>query len=132
MREGLAIMMRGLGIDLLKTGRIVRELAQGEWQSGEGIFTPGEVAFCRAGSDPARRFAACFAAKEATLKALGVEVNDLAMFLEVEVKAGSRSGFEIELRDRLKKAADRSGVQRVHLSMACDSFRTGAIIILEA
>jgi phosphopantetheinyl transferase (holo-ACP synthase) len=33
----------GLGIDLLETSRVERELSRDEWQPGDGIFTPEEI-----------------------------------------------------------------------------------------
>lgn len=125
-------MILGLGVDVLETGRVQRELEQDQWQPGAGIFTAGEIRHCSGSREPARRYAACFAAKEAVLKALGIEIRDLAMFREVEVKAGLGRGYEIVLHDRLKEEAEQLRVQKIKLSMACSSHQTGAVVILEA
>ncbi len=76
----------------------------------QGIFTPGEIRFCSAALNPVHQYAACFAAKEAAMKALGVQANDLALFREVEVGHGSGQGYDLILRDRLKVASERLGV----------------------
>ena len=61
-------MIVGLGIDLLENNRVERELARGDWLLNEGIFTREEIKDCSGSRKPALRYAACFAAKEATLK----------------------------------------------------------------
>ena len=124
-------MILGLGSDYLETSRVERELMRGEWLAEDGIFTPEEIGQCSSAGQPARRFAACFAAKEAALKALGIKVSDLAMFLEVELAPVSSGGFEIVLRNRLESEAKRLGVRHIHLSIADDGVRAGAIVILE-
>ncbi len=124
-------MILGLGIDFLETSRVERELARGEWLEQDGVFTPGEILDCSAARRPARRYAACFAAKEATLKALGIRVTDLALFREVEVGAGAGGGHRISLRDRLKAESERMGVRRISLAIAQAAGRTGATVILE-
>lgn len=124
-------MILGLGTDCLETSRVERELMRGEWVAADGIFTPEEIRHCSSAGQPARRFAACFAAKEAALKALGVKVSDLAMFQEVELAPALNGGFEIVLRNRLESEAGRLGVRRIHLSIAVDGGRAGAIVIVE-
>ena len=78
-------MILGIGTDLIEHVRVQRELAKSPWADNHGIFTAQEIARCRGSSRLVARYAACFAAKEATLKALGVGVSDLAMFREVEI-----------------------------------------------
>ena len=124
-------MILGLGIDFLETSRVERELAQGEWLLEDGIFTPEEILYCSSTDQPARRFAACFAAKEAALKALGIRVTDLAMFREVEVGPGAGGGPEIWLRQRPKTESEQLGVRRIRLAIAQNANHTGATVILE-
>ena len=125
-------MILGLGIDILETSRIARELSQGEWLGEDGIFTAGEIDYCSSARMPGRRYAACFAAKDATLKALGVQVPDLAMFREVEVGPGSDRSCKVTLYDRLKGESERLGVRRIRLSITHDANQSAAIVILEA
>ena len=83
-------MILGIGTDLIEHDRVQRELEQSPWADNDGIFTSQEIARCRVSKRPVVRYAACFAAKEATLKALGLEVGDLGMFREVELAADSK------------------------------------------
>jgi holo-[acyl-carrier protein] synthase len=121
----------GLGVDFLETSRVERELSWGEWLLEDGIFTAGEISYCRASNRPARRYAAYFAAKEAILKALGVQVSDLAMFREIEIGPGISPGYKVTLSDRLKAKSEQLGVRRIELSIAHKANQTGAFVILE-
>lgn len=124
------VMIVGFGIDLVTTNRMERELAQGEWMAGDGIFTRREISRCSRNRRPAVCYAACFAAKEATLKALGVEVADLGMMREVEVELGDRCA--IVLHHRMKAESEHLGVRHVRLSVAPSRRQTGAMVILES
>jgi holo-[acyl-carrier protein] synthase len=117
----------GMGIDFLETRRIERELARGEWRAGDGIFTPDEIRECQAAARPAGQFAACFAAKEAALKALGLPIHDLGVFCEVEVRPGGR----IELHARAQAKSGQMGVENIKFSITHRAGQTGAVVILE-
>ena len=123
-------MIVGLGIDLVANTRVQQELARGEWRLGDGIFTSREISRCSRDRRPALCYAACFAAKEATLKALGVEVADLGMMREVEVELGDRNA--IVLHERMKLESKRLGVRHVRLAIAPGKRQTGAMVILES
>jgi holo-[acyl-carrier protein] synthase len=124
------VMIVGLGIDLVTNRRVERELARDEWLQGDGIFTSQEISRCSRNRRPALCYAACFAAKEATLKALGVEVEDLGMMREVEVELGDRCA--IVLHDRMKSESEQLGVRHIRLSIAPSKRQTGAMVILES
>ena len=122
-------MIVGIGIDVLQNRRVERELARGEWEAGDGVFSADEIRACNSTGRPARRFAACFAAKEATLKALGLGLDDLAVFREVEVSLDTAG---IALRNRLQQRSEQLGVRRIRLSTAVSRDLTGAMVILES
>ncbi len=124
-------MILGLGADLMDTGRVSRELSRGEWLAEHGIFTLGEIRYCSAAPNPARHYAACFAAKEAAMKALGVQADDLALFREVEIVQGGGQSHEVILRDRLEAASKQQGVRRIKLSITHTAGQAGALVILE-
>ena len=124
------VMIVGLGIDLVTNSRMERELAREEWLQGDGIFTSQEISRCSRNRRPALCYAACFAAKEATLKALGVEVADLGMMREVEVELGNWCA--IVLHDRMKSESEQLGVRHIRLSIAPSKRQTGAMVILES
>ena len=61
----------GIGVDLTQMPRMRRVVARWDERFLQRVFTEQEIAYCRRRRDPIPHFAARFAAKEATLKALG-------------------------------------------------------------
>lgn len=125
-------MIVGLGIDLVDTDRIARELGREQWQPANGIFSAAEIDYCRAGRQPERRHAACFAAKEATLKALGADIADLGIFREVEIRLDGEGGRAVLLRKRLRAMARKLGARHINLSVAVRAKNAFAMVILES
>lgn len=124
-------MVLGTGIDVIAIEDVQRELAQGVWTSADGVFCDSELRYCNAVRSPARRFAACFAAKEAVLKALGVRVSDLAMFREVEVIGIAPGNVKVSLHGRAQRQSSALGVQRVLAALHADRNLAAAMVILE-
>ncbi len=131
MRQGRFTVIVGLGIDLLENSRVERELARGDWLLNEGIFTREEIKHCSGSSKPALRYAACFAAKEATFKAMNARISDLTIFREVEVQAGADSEYRLVLHGGLRRQSERLGARRTRLSIARSAKHTVAMVILE-
>lgn len=125
-------MIVGLGSDLVEVRQVRRELARGSWNAGDGVFTSAEIAWCGPGRRPERRFAACFAAKEAALKALGAELENVGTLREVEVNFGSGPGGQIILHDHLEAIARRLGGRHIKLSVAVGRKSAAAMVILES
>ncbi|MGZ4789769.1 MAG: 4'-phosphopantetheinyl transferase superfamily protein [Terriglobales bacterium] len=125
-------MIVGLGIDLVTNSRVERELASSCWAPKDGIFTARELSRCKRARHPAQRYAACFAAKEAALKALGVTIADLSMLREVEVVGEGDDGCAIVFHKRLKSESEHLGVRHIRLSIASTKQQTGAMVILES
>ena len=91
-----------------------------------------EIARCRSCKRPVARYAACFAAKEATLKAIGIEIPDLAMFREVELGEDRKGAHTLLLDGRVKEKCEELGVRRINLSIAVARKLTGAMVVLES
>jgi holo-[acyl-carrier protein] synthase len=77
--------MKGIGTDVVTVGRIQTILARTPAFAGE-VFTDRERSTCRARREPARAFAARFAAKESFLKALGLGLWDGVSLRDIEVQ----------------------------------------------
>jgi holo-[acyl-carrier protein] synthase len=105
-------MVEGLGIDLIEVSRVERAVERHP-RLANRLFTDAELRYARARARPGRHLAARFAAKEAVVKALGM---DGAFALgEVEVVAGEPPA--VKLRGRAAQAARSQGVElRVSLS----------------
>src|SRR5262245_43162654 len=108
-------MILGLGLDLCSVERIGALLERWGERFADKIFTPAERAYCGARAFPAQHFAARFAAREATLKALGVPRG--LSWHEMEVIATPGHAPSLRLRGEAAAAASRLGVARTHLSL---------------
>jgi holo-[acyl-carrier protein] synthase len=75
----------GIGIDAAEIDRIRSTIARYGDRFICRIFTEQEIAYCRRHRDPAPSFAARFAAKEATMKALGTGHSRGVLWRDVEV-----------------------------------------------
>ena len=125
-------MILGIGTDLIEHVRVQREIEKNPWADGDGIFTPQEIARCGGSARAVAGYAACFAAKEAALKALGLEVRDLGMFREVELCPNREGAYAVLLHGRVKEKSENMGVRHISLSIAANTKLTGAMVVLES
>lgn len=125
-------MIAGSGIDVIETGRLERELARASWQAKHGIFTTAELHYLNNSKKPALLYAACFAAKEAALKALGMEVLNLSHFCEIEILPDGSSGWSLNLHGYSLSTCQKLGVQRTYVAMTTSKTLCGAVVVLEA
>jgi holo-[acyl-carrier protein] synthase len=77
-----------IGVDVVEIDRL-RRITSTRPRFVERVFTDAETAYCRRAVDPAERFAARFAAKEATMKALGVGLGGVGFHDMAIAKAAS-------------------------------------------
>ncbi len=75
----------------------------------ERLFTPGERAYAEAVRDPAQRYAARFAAKEAAMKALGVGLGAVDWH-DLEVVRADSGRPELVVTGRAAALAAERGV----------------------
>jgi holo-[acyl-carrier protein] synthase len=75
----------GLGLDATDINRIADTIERYGERFLRRVFTEGEVAYCTRRKVPAIHFAGRFAAKEATMKALGTGHSQGVLWRDVEV-----------------------------------------------
>lgn len=75
----------GLGLDATDIPRIERAIERYGDRFVQRVFTEGEIAYCRRRRNPAPHFAGRFAAKEATMKALGTGHTRGVIWRDIEV-----------------------------------------------
>jgi|SRR5215212_1628920 len=90
-----------VGIDLVEIERVERAMTRRPGLR-DRLFTEGELAFAAAHRRPGRHLAARFAAKEATIKALG---TSRVSPREVEVRGGGQEAPSLVLHGRAAQAA---------------------------
>ncbi len=106
----------GIGVDLVEVARIERAIARHEGFLPR-VFSPRERERCEDCARPGRRYAACFAAKEAATKALGTGIRGLS-WPEVEMLVDERGRPYMELSGRAGDIAARCGVESILVSVS--------------
>ena len=102
------------GVDIIEIPRIKQTLDRyGEWFL-KRVFTPDEIAYCR-GRAP--NLAGRFAAKEATMKALGTGVRGVS-WKDIEVIRAESGAPSVKLHGRAKARAERLQVVEISLSIS--------------
>jgi holo-[acyl-carrier protein] synthase len=121
----------GSGIDILQVARMQRELAREGLGMAAAVFTAAELAASRRKRWPHRHLAACFAAKEALFKALGIGLADGPSWQEVELRDG-HGRRELVLSGRLRAAAAAKGVGSVLVDACCGRELAVAAVLLQS
>lgn len=99
-----------IGADLVDIDRIRTTMAR-QPSFADRVFTDGERAYCDQRHDPAERYAARFAAKEAVLKALGTGLGG-ADFKDIEVIRLDSGKPELVITGRAAEKAAELGISR--------------------
>jgi holo-[acyl-carrier protein] synthase len=121
----------GAGIDLVETERIRRTVARFGRRFLERVFTPGEIAYAERKRDPAERYAARFAAKEAAMKAIGTGLRRGVRWRDFEVANRTSGKPELLLHGRAAQIAAALKVRRSTLSLTHTKGQAVALVILE-
>jgi len=100
----------GLGVDICEIARMERALARHPTMRGR-VFTPDEIAYCDAKARPAESYAGRFAAREATIKALGGYRGK--RWHDISIARHASGAPSIALRDGAKDRADTLGITKV-------------------
>jgi len=125
-------MIYGIGVDLVKVGRIDRIVARYGERFLARVFTTQEIADCRGKSWAAAGLAMRFAAKEAFSKALGVGLRQGGIrWREVEVVPNRMGKPEIAVSGRAAQLCEAAGITGMHLSLTDEDGRALALVILE-
>ncbi|HEU0022691.1 MAG TPA: holo-ACP synthase [Dehalococcoidia bacterium] len=106
--------MLATGVDIIEISRVRRVLERYADRFQQRVFTSGEIAYCQ-GRAP--NLAARFAAKEATMKALGTGVRGVS-WKEIEVVRQPSGAPSIQLYGRAQARAQRLGVTEIALSLS--------------
>ncbi|HVL92133.1 MAG TPA: holo-ACP synthase [Acidimicrobiales bacterium] len=118
--------MIGIGIDAVDVDRFRRALARSPGLEGR-LFTSGEQADGRRSRDAAPRLAARFAAKEATMKALGVGLGAFG-FHDVEVRTAPSGAPSLAVSGAAAALATRLGVSGFRVSLTHTDHLAGAVV----
>jgi holo-[acyl-carrier protein] synthase len=116
--------MPGIGLDLVEIDRLERAL-QRRPGLAERLFTEGERAYAASRARPAQHLAARFCAKEAVVKALGL---DVLRAREIEIVGGGED-VALRLHGAAAARAQELGVE-VKVSLTHTKTTAGAVALV--
>jgi holo-[acyl-carrier protein] synthase len=116
-----------VGTDLVEVDRIRRAVARTPGFAPR-VFTDAEQAWAGAARDPAERYAVRWAAKEATLKALGVGLGTVAL-TDVEVRRHEGGRPELVLHGAAASLAAEQGIGGWLVSLSHTSSLAQAVVL---
>ncbi len=102
------------GVDIIEISRVRQVLERYGQRFLKRVFTAGEIEYCR---DRPANLAARFAAKEATMKALGTGVRGVG-WKDIEVIRHDSGAPAVVLHGRAKRRAQRLAVEEISLSLS--------------
>ena len=116
------------GIDIIEISRVRRVLEQYGRRFLERVFTPDEIAYCR---ERAPNLAARFAAKEATMKALGTGTRGVR-WRDIEVVRCRGQAPTIKLHGTAQARAERLGIDPLAASLSHSEEYAVAFVVGES
>lgn len=121
--------MIGIGVDVVEIDRFRRALERTPSMRTR-LFTPVELDYTEGRADPVPSLAARFAAREASMKALGLGLGAFG-FHEVWVDRDAAGAPLLVVTGRAAELAGDRGVSRWHLSLSHSSLVAVAYVVAE-
>ena len=122
-------MITGIGVDIVQIKRMERWLENAKLL--EKYFSSEELFLIQSkGKSASQSLAARFAAKEAFGKALGTGLKKI-LLRDITVTAEKNGEPKIKLSGTAQKALEKSGAQRIHVSLSHERENAIAMIVLE-
>lgn len=112
--------VKGIGVDLVQIPRMRRVVERWQDRFLRRVFTDAELAYCRKRRDPVPHLAARFAAKEAALKALGIDLRLGVSWRELEVRRERGQAPVLLLSGKSLKIGQALGGRRLLVSLTHD------------
>jgi holo-[acyl-carrier protein] synthase len=121
----------GLGVDIAEVRRVQAAIERRGAPFLRRVFTPREIEYCERFKNKFERYAGRFAAKEATMKALGTGWSHGVRWVDIEVVREQSGRPTIVLYGNAGEIAERLGVKHIALSITHTENEALAQVIFE-
>ncbi len=118
----------GVGIDIVDIDVFRSRLDDGMVNE---LFLPGEIEYCSSRARPWESYAARFAAKEASFKALGVGLSHGLRWKDVEIIKEISGAVSVHLIGKALERARIKQVKQVYLSISHSGENAIAVVTME-
>jgi holo-[acyl-carrier protein] synthase len=120
--------MKAIGTDIVDIDRIAEKVQNMAFR--DKVFAPAEIRYCESQAFPPQHFAARFAAKEALLKAMGVDYILQWNWTDIVVQNEPNGKPFITLEGEPAQAFRERGFDTIHLSLSHTRSAAVAFIVL--
>ena len=125
-------MIVGTGIDITEVPRIAESIERFGDRFIRRVFTEGEIQYCDSKANRIERYAARFAAKEASMKALGTGWSRGVRWRDIEVYRQPGSRPTIRFHGKAAEFAAKLNAKNIALSLSHTPEQAIASVILES
>ena len=125
-------MIIGMGVDLAEVARVQAAIERRGERFLQRVYTAKERAYCERSRNKYERYAGRFAAKEATMKALGTGWRRGVRWVDLEVVREASGRPTMTLHGQAKKIAERLAVRHIAMSITHTDTLAFAQVIFEA
>jgi holo-[acyl-carrier protein] synthase len=119
-------------VDISEVNRIEAAITRHGTAFLKRVYTPAETAYCERHRNRFERYAGRFAAKEATMKALGTGWARGVRWVDIEVTRLATGQPTIVLHGATREHADRLGVRRISVSITHSGNTAFAQVVFES
>jgi holo-[acyl-carrier protein] synthase len=111
-------MVKGIGMDIIEVDRIRTVIEKWSDRFFNRIYTDLEIEYCKRKRDYVRSFAARFAAKEATMKALGTGRSYGVRWKDIEVYNAPSGKPMLNFYGRAKEVLEELGAGSAMITLS--------------
>jgi holo-[acyl-carrier protein] synthase len=126
----MSLPVLGVGLDVVEVSRLVTSMQRTSTFT-EHVFTANEQSFCGQGPARSRHFAACFAAKEAFLKAVGRGLWNGVPLTDIELVDGELASPSLCLGPRARQALALKNASQTWVSVSQLANASMAIVLVQ-
>ncbi|HXG66979.1 MAG TPA: holo-ACP synthase, partial [Blastocatellia bacterium] len=111
-------MIIAIGIDIVDISRLEESFERSGDLFRDRVFTEAEIAYCERRARRSASYAARFAAKEATMKALGTGWAEGVGWRDIEVVSQENGKPTLKLSGRALELFQKMGAWKAHLTLS--------------
>lgn len=126
------MMILGIGIDIQDISEFRRTLDRSGEPYMKRIYTQQEIDHCKSQVAPHESFAVRFAAKEASLKALGLAGETGVSWRDFEIISEPSGRPKMQLSGKAAERARQIGLQQLLVSLSHSGVTAAAVVIAES
>lgn len=120
----------GVGVDIASIERMKLAVTRSGEKFIDLVYSDLEKTYCQSAEKPFERYAACWAAKEAAVKALGTGFRYSISFKDIELESGDGNRPRLNLSGRFHEIMQEKGVNYSNISISHEGENAVAVVIL--